>query len=235
MKTLFMILFLFIETVMLAGPQTLVRKNKLGNFLPGLSTSWKSINDKTIEMTMSPGVNADNVVSVLQKWFKRSVVEKKGDKKIVITTQYSLEQVLNRLSIISILPQKEEKVVETDVMDLMEEPGQKTSKVSLIEDEKVKEKGYFSGKVIEAKDSFPSVRLKIRITNVAEGEQNLKEGDIIDAEPYLKIQDGNPDTSDEDTADNMGALFLQKNDRVDGVIKEKDDANSYKLLKVQGK
>ncbi len=235
MKTLFMILFLFIATVMLAGPQTLVRKNKLGNFLPGLSTSWKSINDKTIEMTMSPGVNADNVVSVLQKWFKRSVVEKKGDKKIVITTQYSLEQVLNRLSIISILPQKEEKVVETDVMDLMEEPGQKTSKVSLIEDEKVKEKGYFSGKVIEAKDSFPSVKLKIRITNVAEGEQNLKEGDIIDAEPYLKIQDGNPDTSDEDTADNMGALFLQKNDRVDGVIKEKDDANSYKLLKVQGK
>lgn len=235
MKTLFMILFLFIATVMLAGPQTLVRKNKLGNFLPGLSTSWKSINDKTIEMTMSPGVNADNVVSVLQKWFKRSVVEKKGDKKIVITTQYSLEQVLNRLSIISILPQKEEKVVETDVMDLMEEPGQKTSKVSLIEDEKVKEKGYFSGKVIEAKDSFPSVKLKIRITNVAEGEQNLKEGDIIDAEPYLKIQDGNPDTSDEDTADNMGALFLQKNDRVDGVIKEKNDANSYKLLKVQGK
>lgn len=235
MKTLFMILFLFVATIMLATPQTLVRKNKLGNFLPGLSTSWKSINDKTIEMTMSPGVNADNVVSVLQKWFKRSVVEKKGDKKIVITTQYSLEQVLNRLSIISILPQKEEKVVETDVMDLMEEPGQKTSKVSLIEDEKVKEKGYFSGKVIEAKDSFPSVKLKIRITSVAEGEQTLKEGDIIDAEPYLKIQDGNPDTSDEDTADNMGALFLQKNDRVDGVIKEKDDTNSYKLLKVQGK
>ncbi len=72
-------------------------------------------------------------------------------------------------------------------------------------------------------------------------KENKGPGGFVNERPasYLAvdsdIQTDDETAPDEDTADNMGALFLQKNDRDDGVIKEKDDTNSYKLLKVQGK
>ncbi|MBN2694967.1 hypothetical protein JXR93_09915 [bacterium] len=229
------LVFMFLSLVVTANNQTLVRKGKMGNFFPSLSTSWKSLNEKTIEITLAPGVNIETVVSTLENYFKRSVIDKKGDKKIIITTEYSLEQVLNRLSV---LPINKDKVTvakkEVDPMDLLAEPGSKTAKVALIDEDKEKQKGYIIGKVIESKESFPSIKLKIRITDVSSDETGIKSGDIIETEPYLKIDNGNPDTSDEETSDNLGALFLQKNDRFDGIMK-KDDTGSIKLYKVQNK
>ncbi len=229
------LVFIFLSVVITANNQTLVRKGKMGNFFPSLSTSWKSLNEKSIEITLAPGVNIDSVVSTLENYFKRSVIDKKGDKKILITTEYTLEQVLNRLSVLPI--KKDSEVIakkEIDPMDLLAEPGSKTAKVALIDDEKEKQKGYIIGKVIESKENFPSIKLKVRVTDVTDESSGVKSGDIIDAEPYLKIDNGNPDTSDEETSDNLGALFLQKNDRFDGIIK-KDESGDVKLYKVQNK
>jgi len=238
----FSIIFLSIllSVSVFAKNKSLVKKGNMGNFFPSLATSWKSVNDNTIELTLKLGVNTDNVVGSLQKWFKRSVIEKKGTKKVLITTKYSLEQVLNRLTIISIekVENQNIKIATNDVdpLKMMKEPGAKT-KISLIDEEKAKNKNYFMGKVVNAKESFPSIKLKIRVTNAPKNDLGIKSGDIIEAEPVIKIEDGNPDTTDETTSDNMGALFLQKNDRMDAIIqigKDKKD-KKIKLLKVQGR
>ncbi len=228
--------FAFSLPLIAQSHNTLVTRGKMGNFFPKLSTSWKTINARTIELTLAPGVNIKDVVATLQHWFKRSVIEKKGAKKLFITTRYSLKQTLNRLSVIPIKPQKDQKVEDfNDPLKLLAEPGsQKTTQVSLIQEEKVKADGYFIGKVIHTKEAFPSISMKIRVISVAQKNSKVKPGDIIHAEPYLKIANGNPDASDEDTSDNLGALFLQKNDRIDAIIKERKGTR-YELLKVQSK
>jgi len=242
-KFTIILLAILMSISVFAKNKNLVKKGSMGNFFPSLATSWKSVNDNTIELTLKLGVNTDNVVASLQKWFKRSVIEKKGTKKVLITTKYSLEQVLNRLTIISIAKVKNAKIKiasdEIDPANMMQEPGA-TTKVSLIDEEKSKNKNYFMGKVVNAKESFPSIKLKIRVTNAPKNDLGIKSGDIIEAEPVIKIEDGNPDTTDETTSENMGALFLQKNDRMDAVIQiSKDDKKgnkkSFKLLKVQGR
>jgi len=244
-KFTIILLSILMSISVFAKNKNLVKKGKMGNFFPALATSWKSVNDNTIELTLKLGVNTDNVVASLQKWFKRSVVEKKGTKKVLITTKYSLEQVLNRLTIVSI-----EKVVNADIkiaskdfdpLKMMNEPGAKT-KISLIDEEKASNKNYFMGKVVNAEETFPSIKLKIRVTNAPKNNLGIKTGDIIEAEPVIKVQDGNPDTTDEATSENMGALFLQKNDRMDAIIqisdkKDKKDSKKkdFKLLKVQSR
>jgi len=238
----FSIIFLSIlfSVSVFAKNKNLVKKGNMGNFFPSLATSWKSVNDNTIELTLKLGVNTDNVVGSLQKWFKRSVIEKKGTKKVLITTKYSLEQVLNRLTIISIekVENQDIKIAskEVDPLKMMKEPGAKT-KISLIDEEKAKNKNYFMGKVVSAKETFPTIKLKIRVTNAPKNDLGIKSGDIIEAEPVIKIEDGNPDTTDETTSENMGALFLQKNDRMDAIIKTGEDKKDkkIKLLKVQGR
>jgi len=236
------LLAILMSVSVFARNKSLVKKGNMGNFFPSLATSWKSVNDNTIELTLKLGVNTNNVVASLQKWFKRSVVEKKGTKKVLITTKYSLEQVLNRLTIISInkVDNAEVKVASKDFdpLKMMNEPGAKT-KISLIDEEKSKNQNYFMGKVVNAEESFPSIKLKIRVTNAPKNNLGIKVGDIIEAEPVIKVENGNPDTSDEVTSENMGALFLQKNDRMDAVIQinkdKKKKKKSFKLLKVQGR
>ena len=200
-----------------------------------MATSWISINDETVEINVSPGVNINDVYGSLQKWLKRSVIEKKGSKKILITSKYSLEQLLNRLTVLPIKKVEKTQVAENTPLNLIKGPSA-TTKVSLIEDEKVKNENYFIGKVIKAQDdSFPNIELKIRITQAPKNNKfGIKSGDIIDAKPYIKVKDGNPDTTDSETNENMGSLFLQKNDRIDAVIKAKKD-KSFDLLKVQTK
>lgn len=233
---LYLVVLAFSLPLLAKSQNTLVKRGKMGNFSPKLSTSWKAVNQRTIEMTLAPGVNASDVVITLQKWFKRSIVEKKGSKKILITTKYSLEQALNRLSIIAIKPQEKKNTQDfDDPLKMLMEPGsQKTTQVSLIQEKKIKSDGYFTGKVIKTQDSFPSIKMKIRVISASQKNSNVKAGDIINAEPYLKIANGNPDASDEDTSDNLGALFLQKNDRIDAIIKEKK-GKRFELLKVQSK
>ena len=236
-KLLIIFLAIFMSISVFAKNKNLVKRGKMGNYFPAMATSWKSLNDNTVELTLSLGVNTNNVVASLQKWFKRSVVEKKGSKKVIITTKYSLEQVLNRLTIIPIGKVKNPSIKiaskEIDPLKMMKEPGAKT-KISLIDEEKSKNKNYFMGKVLNAKEIFPNVKLKIRVTNAPKNSLGIKNGDIIDAEPVIKIEDGNPDTTDETTSENMGALFLQKNDRMDAII-QKDKKGKLKLLKVQGR
>ncbi len=236
-KLLIILLAVFMSVSVFAKNKNLVKRGKMGNYFPSLATSWKSLNDNTIELTLALGVNTDNVVASLQKWFKRSVIEKKGSKKVIITTKYSLEQILNRLTIIPIEKNKNANVKiaskDIDPLKMMNEPGAKT-KISLIDEEKSKNKNYFMGKVLNAKETFPSVKLKIRVTNAPKNDLGIKNGDIIEAEPVIKIEDGNPDTTDETTSENMGALFLQKNDRMDAII-QKDKKGKLKLLKVQGR
>ena len=115
-----------------------------------------------------------------------------------------MEQVLNRLTIISIAKVKNAKIKiasdEIDPANMMQEPGA-TTKVSLIDEEKSKNKNYFMGKVVNAKESFPSIKLKIRVTNAPKNDLGIKSGDIIEAEPVIKIEDGNPDTTDETTSE----------------------------------
>jgi len=236
-KLLIILLAVFMSVSVFAKNKNLVKRGKMGNYFPSLATSWKSLNDNTIELTLALGVNTDNVVASLQKWFKRSVIEKKGSKKVIITTKYSLEQILNRLTIIPIEKNKNANVKvaskNIDPLKMMNEPGAKT-KISLIDEEKSKNKNYFMGKVLNAKETFPSVKLKIRVTNAPKNDLGIKNGDITEAEPVIKIEDGNPDTTDETTSENMGALFLQKNDRMDAII-QKDKKGKLKLLKVQGR
>ncbi len=222
---------------LIAKDKHLVKRGKMGNFFPSLATSWKSLNDNTVEITLGLGVDADSVVASLQKWFRRSVVEKKGAKKVLITTKYSLEQILNRLTVIPIKKEKNQNIKvatnEIDPTKMLAEPGAKT-KISLIDEEKAKNKNYFMGKVLNTEETFPSIKLKIRVTNAPKNDLGIKKGDIIEAEPVIKIEDGNPDTTDETTSENMGALFLQKNDRMDAII-QKDKNGKLKLLKVQGR
>lgn len=236
-KLLIILLAIFMSISVFAKNKNLVKRGKMGNYFPSMASSWKSLNDNTIELTLSLGVNTDNVVASLQKWFKRSVIEKKGTKKVIITTKYSLEQILNRLTIIPIGKVKNPDIKvaskNIDPLKMMKEPGAKT-KISLIDEEKSKNKNYFMGKVLNAKETFPRVKLKIRVTNAPKNNLGIKNGDIIEAEPVIKVEDGNPDTTDETTSENMGALFLQKNDRMDAII-EKDKKGKLKLLKVQGR
>ena len=234
-KLLVILLSLLLSATIFAGNKTLVKKGKKGIFFPSMATSWVSLNDKTVEINISPGVNMNDVYGSLQKWLKRSVVEKKG-RKIIVTSKYSLDQLLNRLTILPIKKAKKMAVAKNDPINMINGPGKITTKVSLIEDEKVKSDNYFMGKVIIAEDStFPSINLKIRVTKAPKNNKlGVKAGDIINAKPYLKIKDGNPDTTDSETNENMGALFLQKNDRIDAVIKGKDK-KSFKLLKVETK
>ncbi len=236
-KLLIILLAIFMSVSVFAKNKNLVKRGKMGNYFPSMATSWKSLNDNTIELTLALGVNTDNVVASLQKWFKRSVIEKKGTKKVIITTKYSLEQILNRLTIIPIAKVKNSDIKiaskNIDPLKMMKEPGAKT-KISLIDEEKSKNKNYFMGKVLNAEETFPSVKLKIRVTNAPKNDLGIKNGDIIEAEPIIKIEDGNPDTTDETTSENMGALFLQKNDRMDAII-QKNKKGKLKLLKVQGR
>jgi hypothetical protein len=236
-KLLIILITILMTTSVFAKNKTLVKRGKMGNYFPSMATSWKSLNDNTIELTVALGVNTDNVVASLQKWFKRSVVEKKGTKKVIITTKYSLEQILNRLTIIPIEKNNSDdiKIASKDIdpLKMMKEPNAKT-KISLIDEEKSKNKNYFMGKVLNAEESFPSIKLKIRVTNAPKNDLGIKNGDIIEAEPFIKVEDGSPDTTDEATSENMGALFLQKNDRMDAII-QKNDKKELKLLKVQGR
>ena len=235
-RLLVILMSLLLSFSIFAGSKTLVKKGKKGIFFPSLATSWVSLNDRTVEINVSPGVNINDVYGSLQKWLRRSVVEKKG-KKIIVTSNYSLDQLLNRLTVLPIKKVKKEVVAKSnDPMGMIAGPGKVTTKVSLIEDEKLKDENYLMGKVIVAEDSsFPNIKLKIRVTKAPKNNKlGIKAGDIIDAKPYLKVKDGNPDTTDNQTNENMGALFLQKNDRIDAVIKNKKD-KSFDLLKVQTK
>ncbi len=235
-KKLFIIGFL-LSFALFANNKTLVKKGKKGIFFPAMASSWVSLNSKTVEVNLAPGVNVNYVKASLKKYLKRAVIEKKGRGKILITSTYNLEQLLNRLTVLPIKKIDLKKSVASKTpMDLIKEPGGNTKNVSLIEDEKVKDKNYFMGKVIKTKDeNFPGIQLKIRITkSPANNKLGLKKGDVINAKPYIKIKDGNPDTTDNKTNENIGALFLQKNDRIDAVIDSKDK-NSYRLLKVQAK
>lgn len=64
-----------------ASDRTLVKKGNKGIFFPSMASSWISLNSKTVEINLSPGVNINYVQASLKKYFKRAVVEKKEVKK----------------------------------------------------------------------------------------------------------------------------------------------------------